>query len=288
MKALQAGKHVLLEKPFTSNAIEAKRLIEEADKSGKILMEAFHWQFHPAAHVWRSIIDSGKYGNVLTTDAMMTASPGVPHGDIRWQYDLAGGSAMDATYALSFTRYALRTKTPEKILSSVARPYSKDSRVDEAMYTTALFKDGRSGEIVTSRIYTDLARNWVGGMVPRSWELPCIEVDTEKAIIFFYNAMMPHLYHYITVTEKATGKTQTMKQYSGGPLWADVDTTAGKGGSRYWSTYRWQLEAFVSKVKGGNPPCWVSGDESIAQMETIDEMYELSGLGLRPTSDLAK
>lgn len=37
-------------------------------------MEAFHWQFHPAAHAFRNIIDSGKYGNVISTDAMMTAS----------------------------------------------------------------------------------------------------------------------------------------------------------------------------------------------------------------------
>lgn len=73
-KALKAGKHVLLEKPFTSNAEEAKKLILEADKANKVLEEAFHWQFHPAAHAWRSIIDSGKYGKVLATDAMMTAS----------------------------------------------------------------------------------------------------------------------------------------------------------------------------------------------------------------------
>jgi len=120
--------------------------------------QAFHWMTHPAAHKWRSIIDSGKYGNVLSTDAMMVASPGVPDGDIRWQYDLAGGSAMDCTYATSFTRYALRAGAPEKIVSSVARPYYKDKRVDAAMYTTALFKDTRNGNVVQSKIYTDMAR----------------------------------------------------------------------------------------------------------------------------------
>lgn len=39
IKALKAGKHVLLEKPFTSNADEARKLVEEAEKSGKVLME---------------------------------------------------------------------------------------------------------------------------------------------------------------------------------------------------------------------------------------------------------
>jgi len=94
---------------------------------------------------------------------------------------------MDMTYALSFTRYALRTGQPEKIMSAVARPYKKDKRVDEAMYTTALFKDSRNGNIVQSRIYTDMARSWLYGFIPRLWELPSIEVDTEKAIIYFYN-----------------------------------------------------------------------------------------------------
>jgi predicted dehydrogenase len=58
-KALEAGKHVLLEKPFTSNAVEARKLAAKAKESGKTLMEAFHWQFHPAAHYFRLILDSG-------------------------------------------------------------------------------------------------------------------------------------------------------------------------------------------------------------------------------------
>jgi predicted dehydrogenase len=187
----QAGKHILLEKPFTSNAAEAEALVKEADQANKILMEAFHWQFHPAAHLFRSILESGDYGNIISTNAKMTASPGVPDGDIRWQFDLAGGSLMDATYALSFTRYAPRAGVPDEILSAVARPYSQDERVDAAMTATMLFKDPQ-GRSVHSRVYTDIARSWVGGVVPRIWELPQIEVETEKAVILFYNAMMPH------------------------------------------------------------------------------------------------
>lgn len=50
----------------------------------------FHWQFHPAAHLFREILDSGRYGRILRTNAVMTASPGVPDGDIRWQFELSG------------------------------------------------------------------------------------------------------------------------------------------------------------------------------------------------------
>jgi predicted dehydrogenase len=237
----------------------------------------------------------------------MTASPGVPDGDIRWQFELAGkrlmnlsviifktlvtltvcfigGSLMDMTYALSFTRFAVHGSKLKEIQSAVARPYSKDKRVDEAMHSLILFEDSKDGHLIQSRVYTDMARQWaIKGIVPRVWELPSIEVETDKAIIYFYNAMMPHLYHYISITDKSTGKTQYKKQYNGGPCWGEAWTTGGKGGKSYWSTYRYQLEAFTEKVRGKHVPYWISGEESILQMETIDAIYKAAGLPARPS-----
>ncbi|RDB27790.1 D-xylose 1-dehydrogenase (NADP(+)) 2 [Hypsizygus marmoreus] len=278
-KALDAGKHVLLEKPFTSNAMEAKKLVEKAEKSGKILMEAFHWQFHPAAHCFRQILNSGKYGKIIQTHAIMTSTPEIPGGDVRWQYDLAGGSLMDMTYVLSFTRYALKADLPLEVISAKARPAKHDPRVDAAMDAKLLFKT-IEGYDVHSTIYTDMDRAWKMGVIPRFWELPSIEVETEQAKIYFYNAMMPHVYHYISITDKETGRTTYEKHYSGGPQWLET-------GEAYWSTYRYQLEAFVDKVRGRQPAHWVTNRESILQMETIDEVYRKSGLPLRPTSVMA-
>ena len=91
--------------------------------------------------------------------------------------------------------------------------------------------------------------------------------------------MMPHLYHYIQIRDKRTGQTHIEKHYSGGPQW-------GQRGEAWWSTYRYQLEAFVDKVRGREPPHWITLESSIAQMETIDAIYEKSGLGKRlPTPE---
>ncbi|WEW61792.1 hypothetical protein PRK78_007288 [Emydomyces testavorans] len=286
-KALLAGKHVLCEKPFTSNATEAKELVKLAHDKKLVIEEAFHWQFHPAAHLFRSLLESGKYGKIISTDAWMTASPGVPDDDIRWQFDLGGGSLMDETYALSFTRYAIHTPHPAKtVLSAVSRPSKHDARVDAAMHAHLLFTSPTEPHhSIHSRIYTDMSRSWTFfGLLPRVWELPSIEVETANATLFFYNAMMPHVYHYISVTDKRTGKTEYFTQKAGGPVWGDKWTTGGKGGKPYWSTYRWQLEAFVDKVRGKEPPCWVAGEDSIAQMETIDAIYRAAGLPVRGTS----
>ncbi|KAF8885060.1 NAD binding Rossmann fold oxidoreductase [Gymnopilus junonius] len=240
-KSLEAGKHVLLEKPFTSNAREAAALVKKSKETGKVLLEAFHWQFHPQRI-------SKKYGEIISTDAAMTSTPALPPGNIRWQYDLAGGSLMDMTYVLSFTRYALRASVPDAVLYAKATPSREDPRVDSAMQARLRFK----------RPNVD----------PRS--------DTK---INFYNAMMPHIYHYIAITDKITGKTHYEQFYKGGPLWKER-------GESYWSTYRYQLEAFVDKVQGRHPVWWIDGDDSVQQMESIDAVYRQSGLPLRPTSTM--
>lgn len=190
---------------------------------------------------------------------------------------------MDMTYALSFTRQALHAKHPEEIASVACRPSKSDPRVDEAMYANMIFR-GPDSQLIPSKIYVDMARPLLCGIIPRFWEWPSIEVETEEAIIYFYNAMMPHLYHYIAITEKRTGKTSYVKKYSGGPIWGDVETTGGKGGQSSWSTYRWQLEAFVDAVRGKKPPYWVTSEESIIQMEVIDSLYTAAGLPIRPTN----
>lgn len=186
---------------------------------------------------------------------------------------------MDMTYVLSFTRYALKAGAPQQVLSAKARP-SSDPRVDSAMEATLVFKTP-DGYDVHSTIYADMKRSWKYGIIPRLWELPSIHVETEKATIYFYNAMMPHIYHYIAITDKATGHTTYEKHYTGGPQWGEGE------GKHYWSTYRYQLEAFVNMLRGRKPAHWVSSEESISQMKSIDAVYEKSGLPLRPTSPLA-
>lgn len=64
---------------------------------------------------------------------------------------------------------------------------------------------------------------------------------------------MPHLYHYISITDKTTGNTTYEKHY-------------GEGNSKPWSTYRWQLECFVDKLRGGMPIHEITHESSIDQV----------------------
>ncbi|KAK5014188.1 hypothetical protein LTR16_002618 [Cryomyces antarcticus] len=106
IKAMGMGKHVLIEKPIASNADEARQILACAKETGRVALEAFHWQFHPAAHVVKSLVDSGRYGSVLFISTSLYLPVGtMPRDDIRFKYDLAGGACMDLAYVFSATRY---------------------------------------------------------------------------------------------------------------------------------------------------------------------------------------
>ncbi|KAJ9099912.1 hypothetical protein QFC21_003917 [Naganishia friedmannii] len=276
IKSMRAGKHVLIEKPLCANVDEAKAIFEVAQQTGRVALEAFHWQFHPAAHVVKSYVDSGKYGKVLKTSAMMvTPKNSMPSWDIRWKYDLAGGATMDETYTISATRYFTNCKRAT-VVSANARPYKKDPRIDSAMDATLKIENDK-GDIITSEIHNDLDQPNLLVVIPRLWELPSIRIELEKATIYYYNFMMPHLYMYVAITDKATGSTTYQKHYNYGPKWKTT-------GETWWSTYRYMLEAFVDRCKGEEPVHWVPAEDSIAQMQVIDDVYTKSGLGRRTGS----
>src|ERR1051326_2562341 len=59
LKALEAGKHILCEKPFASNAAEAEQMAEAASRSGKVVVEAFHYRYHPLGQRMKEVVTSG-------------------------------------------------------------------------------------------------------------------------------------------------------------------------------------------------------------------------------------
>ena len=112
MKALAAGKHVLLEKPSGGVAEETRRMFEFANQRGLVLLEAFHYRlvvkicvirqscqlfrFHPAIQRVKEIIDSRELGTVKEIHATLCFPKGiVPDDNIRMIYDIGGGALMD-------------------------------------------------------------------------------------------------------------------------------------------------------------------------------------------------
>lgn len=96
LKALKAHKHVLLEKPSTSNASEAASLFRSpllTQPNAPVLLEAFHARFHPACAAFLKHVDAA---NVVSAYSTLTCPRYVfPETDIRFDYDIGGGVTMD-------------------------------------------------------------------------------------------------------------------------------------------------------------------------------------------------
>jgi xylose dehydrogenase (NAD/NADP) len=104
IRALEAGKHVLCEKPFDRRPEEVERAFDVAERTGLVLMEAFMWRFHPQTKTLVEIVRSGRLGEprvVLTRFSFPLADP----ENIRMRPELDGGALMDVgCYCVSGAR----------------------------------------------------------------------------------------------------------------------------------------------------------------------------------------
>lgn len=310
MKALRAGKHVLLEKPSTSNSTEAASLFNyhaSLPKPAPVILEAFHYRFHPAWQTFLSVLDPP---NIASAHTCFSAPAGFfPKDDIRFLYSLSGGTLMDmGTYAVSTLRQVFGTE-PVECVSAAARimPAGFDQKCDEAFKGTWRFPNGGIGSIAA-----DLQKKAYG--LP-GLETPSMEVKHKEVVVPVYqglptlregqkhfktrtvtiwNFAVPTYWHRIDIVDQhaikdSEGKIvkkwtekQSKKAYTWGELTKEGTVRAG---ADYWSTYRYQLEEFVNKIKGRTGSgVWVDGQDSIAQMKVIDGGYEKAGLPVRPTS----
>jgi len=292
IKAMEAGKHVLIEKAIASNANQAENIRKCSAATGKVALEAFHWLFYPAAHTIKAAVESGKYGNVQSITARLCLDSGtLAEDDIRFSYSLAGGASLDLAYVFSGATYFASPSMKDskyKVLEATARLNKRDPKIDDAMRAT--FSVEYPGQpAVTCSVEADLNQSRLFGLIPKFWNLsPLLVIELEKARIEFPNFPGPWVYHKITTTEKdstgaLTGKKHTEKCHVNGPVW-------GSRGAAWWTTYRYQLEAFAERVReaestdGGNRPSktpWVSLDNSVKLMELIDSVYEKAGLPKR-------
>ncbi|KAF2467155.1 oxidoreductase domain-containing protein [Lindgomyces ingoldianus] len=312
LKALKAGKHVLLEKPSVSNAAEAKSLFRHPilrDSDALVLLEAFHYRFHPAWQLFLTLFDSKEIEEVEVQNYL--AAGIFPLDDIRFNYSLSGGTLMDfGSYAISAVRQIFGAE-PTFVRSASYRPMPEgfDQTVDEAVYATYEFPNGGIARITADLQarggywFPALTKNWprLYGALPTLFlKLKPIEeavgnglVKETRRKIVFHCYMGPHFYHRIdigTTTKiidpnkgrkilKSEKKTEYKKAYN----W--LKNEEGKKGELWWTTYRYQLEEFVNRVKKRQGSCvWFDSEESIRQMEMIDATYEKMGLPLRLTS----
>ncbi len=242
IRALRAGKHVLCEKPIAANAEEAQRMRDVAAESGRVLMEAFHWRYHPLAARMKAIIASGVLGTVRHIEAYFHIPLLLP-GDIRYRLDLAGGAMMDTgCYTISILRH-LADAEPEVV---AARARQSSPGVDRQMAADFRFADGRTGHISCALFSAALVRVRA-------------RVRGDRGELSVFNPIVPQVWHRLTLRTE----TGTQREH----VRAD-------------STYTHQLRAFVAAVRDG-APFPTNPDDAVANMQVIDAVYRAAGLAPR-------
>jgi D-xylose 1-dehydrogenase (NADP+, D-xylono-1,5-lactone-forming) len=105
IRALEAGKHVLCEKPLARSAAEAERAFDVAERTGRVLTEAFMWRHHPQTA--RLVEAAGRLGELRLVRAQFSF-PLTREGDVRLSTALEGGALMDVgCYCVSGIRLLL-------------------------------------------------------------------------------------------------------------------------------------------------------------------------------------
>ena len=242
IEAIKAGKHVLCEKPFTANADEARTVAAAANGTpGLIVMEAFHYQYHPLAKRLVEIVRSGELGNITDIDVAFSA-PLWRKGDIRYQLALAGGATMDmGCYPVSLLR--LLAPGP-RVINASAKLSSPG--VDRAMDAHFSLPDGGRAHIGCSMFSSSILRMHV-------------DVIGDNGKVSVFNPFGPQYGHRMKVTTTLGSRRERFSRKA---------------------TYDFQLEAFVAAVEdGASIP--TTATDAIRTMELIDSIYLAAGLPAR-------
>ena len=249
IRALEAGKHVLCEKPIASNAAEAEQMAAAAARTDRLLVEAMHWRYHPLAARIREIIESGVLGPIKRIDAWACV-PIFGRHDIRYQYELGGGALMDlGCYAISALRLAAAAEP--KVTGADMRLATPN--VDRWLQAEMQFADGRAGRITCSMWSSDFLR---GELV----------VKGESGTLRVGNPYAPHLLHNIVIKTAAGKQSDKLRGLQ--------------------TTYFHQLQALAAAVRGGPAPL-TGADEALANMRVIDACYQAAGLPVRGAKTVA-
>jgi D-xylose 1-dehydrogenase (NADP+, D-xylono-1,5-lactone-forming) len=94
IKALEVGKHVLLEKPLAMNPLEVERVLKVAKANDLVVMEGFMYRYHPQFAVALEHLQSGAIGELRLIRSSFSFQLQQP-GDYRWYKSMGGGALMD-------------------------------------------------------------------------------------------------------------------------------------------------------------------------------------------------
>jgi predicted dehydrogenase len=241
IEAIEAGKHVLCEKPFAANATEVERVLRAAEGTNLVVAEAMHFRYHPLVHRVRDIIRSGEIGEIEDIDATFCAY--WPFTDFRFNYETGGGGTIDmGCYPIGFIRAV--TEEEPLVLEAAAGLYG--TLIDRWMRARMQLPSG--GQV---RLLVSMRSRHVFSL--------SIKIGGSRGTIRIFNYVKPEVGHRLQIRSHAGVRRERVP-----------------GGS----TYGTQLASFADAVRDGTQPVTTVAD-SLKNMRVIDAVYLAAGLPVR-------
>ena len=239
IRALEAGKHVLCEKPLGVTSDEVRRIRAASEQANRWVMEAFMYRFHPQIRWVLEQVAAGRIGGARMVRSSFVFDLHSRPSDIRLQGALGGGSMMDVgCYPLNFCR-AVFGGPPREIAAHVVVP--PGSEVETTIGAVLDFGAGRLGVIDASF------------SLPRGF---FAEVVGERGRIVLPAPFTPG--HAETVVRIETGDETLERHFSG------------------IVQYMLEVEGFSRSIRHGAAP-FISLDDSLEQAESIERIYAAAG-----------
>lgn len=242
LAALAAGKHVLCEKSFAANAREAEDMAGAARQAGRVLMDAFHYRYHPVFLRARELYRSGELGDIREIEAVFHVPVRDPQ-DIRMSYATGGGVTMDiGCYPISWARHITGSEPDNVEATAEVGPPDVDVRLE----ATLTFPGG-------------IVARTSGDMSPDTTLTARLSVTGSAGRFDLINPLAPQMGHQLRVR---VGSGERVETFDRRP------------------SYGYQLDAFLDAVEHG-APLSTDADDAVRQMRVIDRCYQSAGLPLR-------
>ena len=251
IQALEQGKHVLCEKPFAMNEAEAKAMVQAAQTCGKLLLEAFHYRFHPLFVEVMRLVQAGTIGSIRHLRANFSVRIPYYAGSLRHEAALGGGAMMDlGCYPLHWVRTVMGSEPGQEpvVLSAnciTANATTGGEQIDIISQAQLQFANGAIADIGTS-MAEHLSRTPDTSLVLEG-SLGSIEVT---------GLITPQQGNSIKVITAGSERQYSVPGHS---------------------TYYYQLQ-HVQDCLQGRAAALTGGNDAINNMRLLDQIYQQAGL----------
>lgn len=179
--ALHSGKHVMCEKPMAINATEAKKMLDAAIETGKVLTIGYQNRFRPDSQYLKKACKQGDLGDIYFAKANAIRRRAVPTwGVFLNEYEQGGGPLIDiGTHALDLTLWMMENYQPKYVVGATYHKLNNDTQTGNAWGDW----DREQFTVEDSAFGFIMMKNGASIMLSSSWALNTLEVEEAATVL---------------------------------------------------------------------------------------------------------